>query len=219
MRTTLSPVHRYRRSGRYRSIILGCLVGFILAVGAHAAFNWSNNHFHVVIPGRLFRSAQQSAEDLERTIRAHGIRTVINLRGFCDEEWYPEQRAVTRHMGVAMEDVGLYCWRSPPQEDVCRLIRILDEAEGPILIHCRSGIDRTGWASAVALLLQDGTDPQQASRQLSLVYGYFYYGKARCLYHFFESYAEWLNRNGQEHTPNLFRFWVRNCYEAPSSAD
>src|SRR5947207_6908268 len=47
---------------------------------------------HVVLPGKVYRSAQPDENFLRQMVRDHGLRTVINLRGgsqggpFFDEE-------------------------------------------------------------------------------------------------------------------------------------
>ena len=48
--------------------------------------------FNCIVPGRVYRSGQLSPQDLDRFTRALGIRTVINLRGFCPGlDWYREE--------------------------------------------------------------------------------------------------------------------------------
>ena len=47
------------------------------------------------------------------------------------------------------------------------------DAPRPILIHCRSGADRTGLASVVYLARVAHADEETAERQLSIRYGHF----------------------------------------------
>src|SRR5437762_3078140 len=78
------PPRRWRR----RLFLAG--VGLLLAAfAAEAGRVLFGNNFHTVLPGRVYRCAQPSGPDLEKYIRAHGIRTVLNLRGCCsDHDWY-----------------------------------------------------------------------------------------------------------------------------------
>src|SRR5262245_38007736 len=73
------------------------LAGGLLA-GLGLAFAWEfgrvmiGRNEHAVIPGQVYRCAQLTANQLERKIRRHGIRTVVNLRG-CNPlvPWYVEE--------------------------------------------------------------------------------------------------------------------------------
>ena len=55
------------------SVALG-IGGFVLHLAAR-------HNFHSILSGRLYRSAQMSSDSLADTIREHGIKTVVNLRG------------------------------------------------------------------------------------------------------------------------------------------
>ena len=46
----------------------------------------------------------------------------------------------------------------------------MPKMEKPVLIHCKSGADRTGLAAAIYLLTEGGKTLDQAERQLSLRY-------------------------------------------------
>ena len=52
------------------------------------------------------------------------------------------------------------------------LVAILRTAPRPILIHCRSGADRTGLASVIYLARIAKVDEETAERQLSLRFGH-----------------------------------------------
>ena len=52
-------------------------------------------------------------------------------------------------------------------------MRILRDAPKPLLIHCRSGADRTGLASVIYQAVIKGMDEDRAESQLSLRFGHF----------------------------------------------
>jgi protein tyrosine/serine phosphatase len=60
-----------------------------------------------------------------------------------------------------------------PPEKIKRLIALFASAQKPILIHCMSGADRTGLASAVYLAAISKQGEEAAEGQLSVRYGHF----------------------------------------------
>lgn len=110
---------------------------------------------------------------MERYVREHGIRTVINLRGENPSDgWYQDEVATSRRLGLRHVDFRMSAKRGITRREAWRLIQIMQTAPKPILIHCESGADRTGLASAlyVAGIQRRGEDA--AEEQLSLKYGH-----------------------------------------------
>src|SRR5438132_574381 len=158
----VAQVKRGKRGSWWRSLSFGALAGLFLAVGVHAGYMVLGRNFHTVLPGLVYRCAQPSGSQLEQLIRAHGIRTVMNLRGQDDDAWYRDECQVSRRMQVVHQDIGIYaCWMPDPQE-LRRIFEVLDHCDYPLLIHCASGADRTGLVSAIVLLLTTNTTLDQA---------------------------------------------------------
>jgi len=125
-------------------------------------------NLHAVIPGKIYRGRQPSPREFERLIERQGIRTVVNLRGCCNPyPWYLDEARTLQKHGVCQEDVCFSAVHLPSAHELRLLVEVLDRAEYPIFFHCRHGADRTGLASAVTLLLQDGVPYAEARRQLS----------------------------------------------------
>jgi hypothetical protein len=57
-------------------------------------------------------------------------------------------------------------------EDLNAIMIILRNAPKPILIHCKSGADRTGLIAALYQYVQEGRSAEEAASQLSIVYGH-----------------------------------------------
>ncbi|MBA4067930.1 MAG: hypothetical protein C0501_30355 [Isosphaera sp.] len=187
--------------------------GAAAGVGAEAARVAFGSNEHTVIPGKVYRSAQLSREKLERVIAEKGVRTVVNLRGCCPEtDWYQDDARATHARGVSQEDLTFSAKRYPPTGEVVRLVEVVDRAEYPLLLHCARGADRTGMASAVALLLLTDTTPAVARRQLWPRYGHLPVGRTVRLDEFFDFYDAWLAAGNGPHTPDRFRHWVANDY-------
>jgi protein tyrosine/serine phosphatase len=145
----------------------GCLFGSYLG-----ALHLSGN-FHEVIAGRFYRSGQLSPAALGRYIEHYGIRTVINLRGEAPgRAWYDQEVAATRDHGAEHLDFHMSAGRKLTLDETRRLIALMRDATGPILVHCQGGSDRSGLASLLYLNEIAGADAATARWQLSPVYGH-----------------------------------------------
>jgi protein tyrosine phosphatase (PTP) superfamily phosphohydrolase (DUF442 family) len=212
--STLSlPVARPPRSIWPRRIVKGLLLSVCIAFGIEAARVLFGGNIHEVVPGSVYRSAQLSPDELRELLEKQGIRTVVNLRGYCSPfEWYLDECRTTHAMNVCQEDITLSAIRLPPPMELRRLIEVLDRAEHPVLLHCRQGADRTGLASAIAMLLQPGSDLGVARGQCSIRYAHFDVLGTANMDRFFDIYEGWLKQTGQRHTPERFRSWAAHEY-------
>ena len=150
--------------------------GITLSVVATAALVWGTiqwgGNLHEVEPGRFYRSAQMDGPALRQTIKLHGIKTVLNLRGTNrGEPWYDQELSVTQADGVTHLDMSLSAYRELSPAQMAELARLMANAPKPLLVHCESGADRTGLASALYKLSQ-GVPLDQASDELSARYGH-----------------------------------------------
>lgn len=196
-----------------RAVLWGWVAGIVLAGGGNWLYLLAGSNCHTVLPGRVYRCAQPTGEQLASLIQRYGIRTVINLRGCCPTfPWYQEEAQVTHRYHVSQEDFSLSAARLPSIDDLRRLLEVLDTCEYPILIHCRQGADRTGVAAAMFELLQPGSSLEDGRQQLSLRYGHFRIGKTANLDRFLDLYEDWLQEQQLAHAPAVFRRWVREDY-------
>ncbi|MET0172805.1 MAG: tyrosine-protein phosphatase [Agrobacterium vaccinii] len=128
---------------------------------------------HEVIAGQLYRSSQLSDTQLADYVKANGIKAIINLRGANDgSSWYREEVAVAEQLGVQHVDFGMSAYKELGLGRVAQLIQIMRDAPKPILIHCKSGSDRTGLASAIYVNRVAGMDEDTAEHQLSIRFGH-----------------------------------------------
>jgi protein tyrosine phosphatase (PTP) superfamily phosphohydrolase (DUF442 family) len=122
------------------------LVGFVWRA---SVFRISKN-FSEVDPGKFYRSAQLTPEELQEVIDQYGIKTVISLRGAPKNSyWVPGQVEVLAKNNVRFLDFGWTSDYFPSNEDFRGFMTALRDAPRPILVHCRTGADRTGEASAI----------------------------------------------------------------------
>jgi hypothetical protein len=196
-----------------RAAARGVVIGLTAVVAVEAGTTFFGRNWHVLLPGLAYRSAQLSYPQLLDAARRHGIRTVVNLRGTGPiYDWYLGESRATCDADVGQEDVTLSALRLPAPDEFRRLVDVLDHAEYPILLHCRQGVDRTGLASAVLLLLHTDATPVEARKQLGPRYGHVRIGPTRCMLQFFDLYDDWLRREGREHSPATLREWADHGY-------
>jgi protein tyrosine/serine phosphatase len=107
----------------------------------------------------LYRSEQPTALGF-KNLEKLGIRTVINLRYFNDDE--DEAKGTS----LQLKRIKMLTWRAG-DDHVIEVMRLLRQKEnGPFLIHCQHGADRTGLMSAMYRMLEQNWSAQQALDEL-----------------------------------------------------
>jgi uncharacterized protein (TIGR01244 family) len=126
-----------------------------------------------VVRDQLYRSAQLSPAQLEKHVRDHGIKTIINLRGEnVNAQWYNAEIETAQQLGVEHIDFAMSSGTVLTPERADELVAIMKAAPKPILIHCQSGADRTGLVSVIYSQQIAGVREDVAERQLSVRYGH-----------------------------------------------
>lgn len=130
-------------------------------------------NFDEVIPGEYYRSAQPTPARLARYVKKYGIKTVLNLRGLNTKyQWYRDEVAEAEKLGVKFVDFKMSARRELTEAQTDQLIAILQDVPKPILVHCKSGSDRTGLISAIYVYKIAGRGEAEAERQISFRYGH-----------------------------------------------
>jgi tyrosine-protein phosphatase SIW14 len=147
---------RARQTGRALAL---CALLALLPGCARLLYN-----FGEVRPGQIYRSAQPSPLFLRWLVREHGIRTLINLRG--RTPGYESHFAAVHGLRVFSFDLSAI---EPPSEaDVQRFLAIVsDPANQPVLVHCRQGVDRTGYMLALYRMQHEGWTAERAAREMN----------------------------------------------------
>lgn len=144
-----------------------------LAAGLYPLKLAATNNFHTVVAGKLYRSARPTAANVADWHARYGIRTIVNLIGSSpDKQWYREEKSAAERAGIKLVDYKLSAKRELSASQIDDVIAILSRAEGPILIHCYRGADRTSLAAALYLATVEKASEIRAELQFMPIYGH-----------------------------------------------
>ena len=165
---------------------------------------WSNAG--TVTSGQLYRSNHPTPQRLTRAAHRLGLRSVINLRGATANGSDALSRERAGELGLVFIDAPISSGHPPIRAGTEALIAALQSAPRPILLHCKSGADRAGFAAAIDLILQ-GVPVEAALRQLTWRHGHLRYSRAGVLEAFLRTY--------QRHAESRKSFadWLHDDYD------
>lgn len=165
-----------------------------------------------MVEGEVYRSAQPDPDDLRQWVPRYGLKTVINLRGKSEDEFYGLERDALDAAGVKMIDIRLTADHMPALGPLKRLIEALETAERPILMHCRDGIDRSGVAGVIAAMAVGGENYDSALGQLSV--RKFHWGTSRSgIREMLSDYESFCERQGLDTAGwDQFKRWAETQY-------
>ena len=122
-------------------------------------------NFHEVDPGKFYRSGQMSGDEIAEVIEEYGIKTVINLRGTSNSDWWKDEHEAVINGGAVHHNIRMKADRLPHKEDLRKLIEVYRTAERPILVHCKHGADRAGEATTMYLMEYMGYSKKAAIKE------------------------------------------------------
>jgi protein tyrosine/serine phosphatase len=108
---------------------------------------------------QLYRSAQPDAAGM-RALEKLGIRTVINLRDLNDD------KKEARGTKLRLHRVKMDAWQIEDEDVVRALAMLRRKGDGPFLVHCHHGSDRTGVVCAMFRLVEQRWSREDAIREL-----------------------------------------------------
>lgn len=139
---------------------------------------WTNTA--TVRLGRLYRANHPTPARLASYVQKYGIRTIVNLRGQNASGSDALSRAAAARLGLVQSDIAFKSSRAPERTLMLALIDALRAGPEPMLVHCKSGADRAGFAAGVYLLLTGGT-ATEALAQMSWRHGHLRRSRAGIL--------------------------------------
>lgn len=165
---------------------------------------WTN--LHELRPG-VWRSNQPSPKRLAQ-YHDMGIRSVIVLRGQNRKSAFALEEEAAAKLGMTLYAVPLAARNLVDKRHLLHLLDLFDTVERPFLMHCKSGADRAGLASALYLMHTEGLSVEEASKELSLRYLHVKNDNTGVLDHMLEACAR-----DMAETPMTIREWIDTRYD------
>lgn len=120
---------------------------------------------------------------------------------------YLRERDLCQTLGLELIDLPMSATKPPDKDTLLGLLEIMRTAERPLLMHCKSGADRTGLAAAI-FVLDNGKNMAAARGQLSARFLHFRRGRKAVLDRFLDLYERALAENDV-----TIEQWIRDAYE------
>lgn len=143
-------------------------------------------NFHKV-DADLYRSNHPGLRLLRRA-QGLGVRSVLSLRGDAENTPNILERDACRRLGLELRFLRLRSVALPPRETLLQLLEHLRDMPKPMLVHCKSGADRTGLAVTLYLHVIKGLPLPEARRALGWKYAHFSFGKAGIVHRMLDAY-------------------------------
>nr|WP_281432701.1 tyrosine-protein phosphatase [Novacetimonas hansenii] len=172
----------------------------------HAVLRMTWTNFRTVIPGRVYRCNHPTPWRLAMATRRLHLKTLVNLRGHRQCGSDALSREAAHRLGLKHIDMAFESRNAPHRDRIERFEKIYRTLTFPMLMHCKSGADRTGLAAGLVLLFEGGT-ADDALRQLSWKNGHFNRSRTGVLDAFFLRYQA----EAEGRIP--FMQWVRTEYD------
>jgi len=104
-------------------------------------------------------------------VEKHHIKSIINFRGVSSEDWYKNEILFTKEHNLTHYDYDIGDRREITLKQMNEMVELMKNAPKPLLIHCKTGADRTSLGAA--LYLYAVKKDKEADREISILYGHF----------------------------------------------
>ncbi|SMX43542.1 phosphatase domain-containing protein [Actibacterium lipolyticum] len=165
---------------------------------------WTN--LDEIAPG-VWRSNQPSPKRLARYHKM-GITNVISLRGDAPHSHFLFEQEACERLGLSLHTVAISARKLVNKKRMLALLDLFDTVERPFVMHCKSGADRAGLASALYLMHVEGKPVAEAKKQLSLRYLHLKNDSTGILDYMLDQYEQDITE-----TPMPIREWFETRYD------
>ncbi len=114
------------------------------------------------VSDHLYRGAQPDADGIAN-LKKLGVTMIINLR--TTEEIWPPESVQASDNAILYTNIPLRGLSRPGDRDVARILSVINNAPGPVFVHCEHGCDRTGTIIACYRIKHDGWDASAAFKE------------------------------------------------------
>ena len=164
------------------------------------------------LSNNAFRSNHPSPAFIKKLHNKYGVKTIISMRRADTTGAYLLEKEACDKYGITLINHPMSSRSLPDVEKVLQAKQILETAEYPILIHCKSGADRAGMMSIFYKLFIEKQTIDEALKQLSMKYGHFRWAETGKLDYFFDDYLTYRKR----YPETEFLDWLENHYDKPA---
>ena len=158
---------------------LGCTIAILVTVVPFFYYRWCytySKRLREIVPGRVYRSGQLTADGFAEAVKRYHFRTIVNLQDDFPNpdiwlnyftldtltEYEMCKRLGVRFVAIAPDTISRRDAAAHP-EAIDRFLEIMDDPDSyPVLFHCRAGLHRTGCMAAVYRMEYQGWTPRQA---------------------------------------------------------
>ncbi len=165
---------------------------------------WTN--LAEVVPG-VWRSNQPSQARVRR-YKEMGIETILYLRGHKTQSFRLLEVEACQELGIEFRVAEMAARNAPHRDRLLELLDLFDVIERPFLMHCKSGADRAGLASALYLLHVEDASLDRAREQLSFRFLHIKSSRTGILDHFLDTY-----KADTKDTPMPIKEWIATRYD------
>lgn len=164
---------------------------------------WTNFH---KLDDTVWRQNHPSPARLKQ-LKTMGAASVLTLRGSTNLPSMIEAAACAE-LGLAFRTLEMRAVVLPQKEVFLDLLTAMREMPKPLVIHCKSGSDRTGLASTIYLHVFKGVPLAEARAQLSPRFIHNPWGRAGVVNLLLDAYAAAHDKTGIG-----FEDWIRTQYD------
>jgi protein tyrosine/serine phosphatase len=156
-------------------LMIAATIASLAFIGVCLSLRLSDN-VHVIESGLAYRSGQLWPGELELVIEEYGIRSIVSLVPPEPGQYsYRAELVVSSARGIVRYEMPLSAESELSSDQLRELLSLLRKAPKPVLIHSKSGADRSGLAAAIFKYAIASRPVEEARAQLSVRYGHFPY--------------------------------------------
>ena len=164
------------------------------------------------IGGGMYRENQPSPKRIA-LLAEEGIKTILNLRAESPKGFYLLEEEACQQHGIKLVNFRVYSRDVHTREKIRAAKALFPTLEYPVMMHCKSGADRTGFMGVLYRHFHMGDSIEQAMEQLSFKYLHIKEGKTGMLDFFFNDYLKYAAQEKEAGRNAEFIDWVETVYE------